>query len=214
MLHKRTNRDLLRRTSPGEGGYPAAGGALPSVHADYQARAWGLKWRASGETPPGELSLAATADNGLVLTRRLRLTDFGLEEETSVSNPGAEPVAAVLRSSIDLDPGEIDSASVRFRRVDGGETVRPLIRPEEPPTGLETWSGGALPAGQWRLENARAGLLAASRFDPQAVERAQLSWTGKDPRRATLVLWSKPAALRTGETLRLRTEHGLPAAAK
>jgi hypothetical protein len=204
LVDKRTGRELMRRTSPGESGYPNIGGAAVSLHADYQARAWPLKW-GPGRAEAGQVRLSATAENGLAVTRTVRLADSGLTDAIVVESRGGAPVPAVVRASIDFDPGDVDRAAVRFGRAGGGETVRPLIRVEEQPTGSEMWSGAALPAGEWRLEPAGS----VARFDPLGVERAALSWTAKGPYRATFGMWSKPAVVAPGVPLRLNVEYGV-----
>jgi hypothetical protein len=204
LLNKSTGRDLVRRTGPGEGGYPNVGGGTVSVHADYQARAWPVSW--TGErTAAGTIQLVGATENGLKLTRVLNLTSGGLSDSITAENAGGATVGAVLRASIDLDPGDIDRAAVRFRRADGGETVRVLMRPEEQSVGSEMWSGTALPAGEWRLEN--AGVV--SRFHAAAVERAALGWTARTPPRVTFTTWSKPGEVRADKPLRLTVEYGV-----
>jgi hypothetical protein len=114
-----------------------------------------------------------------------------------VENGGGSPVEVVLQSRIEADPGEIDDAEVVW-----GGGGRRLIRPEEQPTGSETYSGAAVPGGEWRVVN-RGAVRLVNRFDPAQVERALLSWSGKGVHRVTLALWSKKRTLAPGESLRL-----------
>ncbi|MBI3471714.1 MAG: DUF4838 domain-containing protein [Candidatus Solibacter usitatus] len=207
MLDKRTGRDALRRIDSGERGYPDVGGLSVSVHPDFHGRAWPIQWQVEKSTS-SQVWLTGAASSGLRLRRGIELRPDGLHTETSVENSGATAVEAALQSRVDWDPGDIDDATVAFRRRDAGQVERKLIQPEEPPTGSETWSGIEQPGGEWQVLSARAGLSLANRFVPDQVERSFLSWTAKGSPRVTFGLWSKARRLEPGERLRLEAVYG------
>ncbi|MCC6591077.1 MAG: DUF4838 domain-containing protein [Bryobacterales bacterium] len=206
IIDKSTGKNLLRATDPSERLYPDVGGASATAHADYQARPWQAVW--SLESANGsEVKVVGKVENGLAIRRTLGLDGGQLVSETVLENASGKAVDAVLRVTADLNPGDIDQALVKYTSADGKAVERKLIRPEEQPTGNETWWGGQLPAGEWRVES--AGWKVANRFDARQIERAAMSFTVKGAHRTSLAVWSKSAKLEPGQTIQVRSSYGV-----
>lgn len=200
LIDKPAGRDLIRRTPPGDRGYPALGGILAALFPDRHGRAWDLNWTVE-TTSAEELRLKAAAPGGLTVRRIFSLASAGLKTSTQVYNPGqrAAPVAVQVRA--DFDPPDIDSARVQFRAASGAMIERRLIVDGEQPNGRELWDKEKLPAGQWRLSGA-----AVNRF--HGAQRALLTWSAKSRPVVTLVLWSPETMLAPGEKLILEADYG------
>jgi hypothetical protein len=94
-------------------------------------------------------------------------------------------------------------------RSQAGETVeRVLIRPEEQPTGTESYQGDKCPAGEWMVMNRKSTVRVVNRFPAEQVLRCSVSWTAKGPHRVTFSLWSPKTRLEPGQTLVLASDYG------
>jgi len=99
----------------------------------------------------------------------------------------------------------MEDAAVEFRARDGSPVRRKMIEPAEQPGGAETYSGGRLPDGEWRVTNGGAAL--ASGFHPAEAFRAALNWSAKNQNRVSLGVWSPKRTLRPGESLPLAVSY-------
>ena len=124
----------------------------------------------------------------------------------SAVNGAESPIEVVLQTRVDLDPGDIDAARVRWTSSGGEKFDKRLIVPGEPPTGSEIQKAMQIPAGEWAL--ARSGSTEiVNRFPIYLVERTALSWTPKGGPRATLGIWSRKRTLAPGERLCLESDY-------
>jgi hypothetical protein len=201
MIDLRKERNVLRRVDPGEREYPDQGGQAVFAYPDYHGRPWKIEWTLDGSPGTRDMAMRGQASNGLMLRRSIVLRDGGVHTETTMENRGEAAVEAALQSRIEWNPGDIDAAVVAFRRQDESAAEVRLIRPDQPPTGSETYQGIERPAGAWSV----AGLL--NRFPRVQVERAWLNWTAKGDARVVFGLWSPVRNLARGETLRLEADY-------
>ncbi len=210
VLEKRSGRDLLRRPSPGERGYPDAGGLAVFLYPDWHSRnRLSVAWQLEAARGPSEITLAGTAPNGLKLRRRVWLDAGAVRTETTVENAAPAPVEVAAVARFEADPGgDYPDLVVRFRARDGSAIERTLIRPEEQPAGSESYWGARLPDGEWRVADSRGGAAVAARFRAEQVARCNLSWTAKAQRRVTMDIWSPARTLAPGERLALAVDYG------
>lgn len=201
ITDKRSGRELLRAPQSSEGGYPNLGGEAVLASADYPLRGWDITWK-QAQMSAREAVLEGHCSNGLRLERRIRLDSDGVHSEVSAANPGSESMDVVLQVRADFEPGDIDSARVRWRGVDGRTVDKPVLNPEEQPNGSETLKGPALPDGEWTLVTGGRGSV-AGRFARDLTERATLSWTAKGGPRVSLGVWSAKKRLANGDRMRL-----------
>jgi hypothetical protein len=129
--------------------------------------------------------------------------------ETTVENASASPVEAAVVWRAETDPGgDYGELSFRFTAQDGTRIERPLIRPEEQPSGAEDYFAPRLPAGEWRLAG-QGRSLPGVRFSPDQIARARISWTAKHQPRVVVDLWSPERTLAPGERITLKAGYGL-----
>jgi hypothetical protein len=212
MTDKRKSFDLLRRPHPGERGYPDAGGLAVSVYPDWHSRSrYPVDWKLESASGARALTLAGASPNGLKLRHRIwrEGEDARVLTETTVENTSAAAIDAALVWRVESDPGcDYRDVEVRFRARDGTVVERALARPEEQPSGSESYTGGRMPQGEWSVVNRRSGAsFRAAVFEDAA--RANLSWTAKAQKRVTLEVWSAPRKLEPGERLQLRGAYGV-----
>lgn len=212
ILDKAAGRDWLRRPSPGERGYPAVAGLGVYLYPDWQSR---NRFEIRFEPPErsaSEVTLAGATANGLKVRHRVRIDDAQavLWTETTIENASASPIEVALVWRAETDPGgDYRDVGFRFTAQDGGLLERPLLRPEEQPSGAEDYFGPKLPAGEWRLVG-RDRPLPGVRFTPGQVARARLSWTAKHQPRVIFDLWSPERTLAPGERIELAAGFLLP----
>ncbi len=211
ILDKASGRDLLRRPSPGERGYPDVGGLGVFLYPDWHSRnRQGVRWEVA-EASATDVTLAGTAANGLSLRHRLwlRANEPVLATETTAENASRMAVETAVVWRAETDPGgDYREAALRFRARDGSLVERALVRSEEQPSGSESYSGARLPDGEWRVVP-RGGSALGVRFRPEEAARAILSWSAKAQPRVTLDLWAAPRQLAPGERLHLEASCGI-----
>ena len=213
MIDKRSGRDLLRRPSPGERGYPDVGGLGVFLYPDLHSRSrFAVTWEVEAAPGSSEITLIGSAANGLRVRRRIRLEaqEPLLRTETAVENAGAAAIEVAVQSRIEADPAaRYEDLVTAFRAQDGSGVEQPLLRPEEQPSGSESYTGARLPDGEWRIVDRRGGTALAVRFRNEQVARANLSWTAKAQKRVTTEVWSKPHVLAPGGRLELEASYGI-----
>jgi hypothetical protein len=161
---------------------------------------------------PSEIALIGSAANGLRVRRRIRLAEQEplVRTETAVENTAVAPIEVAVQSRIEADPAATyEDLVTAFRAQDGSGVEQPLLRPEEQPSGAESYTGARLPDGEWRIVDRRGGTALAVQFRNEQVARANLSWTAKAQKRVTLDVWSKPRVLAPGERLELEASYGI-----
>jgi hypothetical protein len=170
----------------------------------------GVRWEVA-EAGPTEVTLTGTAASGLSLRQRLwlRANEPVLATETALENASRTPLETALVWRAETDPGgDYREMGLRFRARDGSLFERLLVRPEEQPSGSESYYGPRLPDGDWRVVR-RGGAAFGVRFRPEETARAILSWTAKAQPRVTLDLWAAPRRLAPGERLHLEASCGI-----
>jgi len=183
---------------------------LVTPYEDYVTRINGnTTWQLDSGASATEASLTGTCENGMRIKRRLRLEGSVLHTETMLENPTNRPLPAALQSRWDVDPGDLRTVAVRYRKQDGGAVERALIEPEKMPAGSESYNGGDQPDGEWRVVNRGAGLAMINRFPKEQVGRCSLTWTAKSENRVGLTVWSVSRVLRPGEQLKLNADYGV-----
>ncbi|HUJ22910.1 MAG TPA: hypothetical protein VLX58_15365, partial [Bryobacteraceae bacterium] len=165
-------------------------------------------WTLDGSAPANEVSLTGTCENGLKIRRRLRLDGAVLRTETTLENVTAAPVTAAVQSQWDVNPGDLASVVLRYRKQAGGAMEKALLEQEKMPSGSEVYNGGDQPDGEWRLVNQRGGPIRVSRFSKEQVGRCYLSWTAKNDNRVSMAVSSVSRLLRPGEKLTLAVDYG------
>ena len=210
IIDKRNDRDLLRHPEPGAKQYPNLGGLTVAPYADYVSRLpFSVKWDFDAGAAEGTVALAGTSENGLKLRRTLRLEGAFLRTETTLENASSAPVEALLQSRWEVDPGDLETVSVSYRRQDGGAVRKDLIEPEKQPTGTEFYSDAAQPDGEWRVVNRTGGPVFVNRFPKELVARCFLNWTLKSENRVGMAVASQRRMLQPGDRLVLRSDYGL-----
>jgi hypothetical protein len=200
MTSKAAGRNLLRTAAAGEGGYPDVGGLHLSAASDFVSRPWPAQWELES-SDASAADLKASCANGLALRRRIALQGTVVRIESEARNTSSSPLEVALQARADLAPLDIDGAQVEFTSQAGSPVLRKLILPEQQPNGNVIWQGSEAPAGAWRIPGAEC------RFQPAQASRVVADWTAKGRPRVTLSVWSKPALLAPGATLRLDTQY-------
>lgn len=211
ILDKSASRDWLRRPSPGERGYPAVAGLGVYIYPDWQSRnRFEIRFDPPERTA-SEVLLTGATSNGLRIRHRLRLDESQaiLWTETTVENASGAAIEAAVVWRAETDPGgDYGDLGFRFTAQNGALVERPLLRPEEQPSGGEDYFGARLPAGEWRLAG-RGRALPGVRFSPDQIARARISWTAKHQPRVVIDLWSPERTLAPGERIVLAAGYGL-----
>jgi hypothetical protein len=209
IIDKRSGRNLLLEPDPGAKQYPDLGGLTVTPYTDYVTRMPGsVKWELDAGASPGHASLTGTLQNGLNIRRTLRLDGEMLHTETTLENTTAGPLAAVLQSRWEVDPGDLQSVVVRYPRQDGGSVGKALIEPEKMPTGSEYYNAGDQPDGEWRVVNLRGGPVTVNRFPKDQMGRCFLTWTATSENRVGLAVSSVRRVLQPGERVKLEADYG------
>jgi hypothetical protein len=210
LVDKTIGRDVLHHPDSGENGYPDGGGLNVFVYRDFFAGwlptgAWEL------ESPPEAraLVLATTHAQGFRLRHRIELVGDTpvLRSESTLENSGTSALDAVLQLRCELDPGSLEEVVLAFRGQDGKAVEKKLVEPEQQPSGSETYTGLALPDGEWQLLNRGVGLALVNRFSKEHVARSFVRWTAKAMNSVTLGLWSEKRTLKPGALLRLEANY-------
>lgn len=204
-----TPRDLMRPYLPGEYSYPESGGLVATAHNDYYARAWEVRWKVESQTAD-TVVLAGECSNGTRLRRSFTLAGDGLRTVSELANTAALALPAALQVVGEFSPGEIDLASMSFKTRGGQSFSQPFIVQAEPPTGKQTWTGTARPAGSWQLRQGRGSTISV-RFSDAEAERSFLNWTAKGKPGVSFGLWSKELTLAPGESVRIEATYSASA---
>jgi hypothetical protein len=210
IIDKASGKDLLFQPDPSAKQYPNLGGLTVAAYPDYVARTpWSARWEVEpGATATG-VSLSGVCENGLRMRRTLRLEGSILRTRTVLENAGSEPVAALLQSRWEVDPGPLEAASISYRTQAGTEMQRPLIQPERQPSGTESYEGTGQPDGDWTIAARTGGPAMVNRFDKRQVARCLLNWTAKGENRAGLAVASERRTLPPGGRLTLDADYGV-----
>jgi hypothetical protein len=209
IIDKTSGRNLLAEPEPGAKQYPDLGGLRVAPYIDYVTRMPGITtWALDAGASANEVSLTGTSQNGVNIRRRLRLDGAMLRTETTLENATTAPMTAALESQWDVNPGDLASVVLRYRKQAGGNLEKAFIEPEKMPSGSEVYSGGDQPDGEWRVVNRRGGPIWVSRFPKEQVGRCYLSWTAKSDNRVSMTVSSVSRWLRPGEQLRLAVDYG------
>jgi len=209
IIDKAGGRNLLAEPEPGAKQYRDLGGLRVSPYIDYVTRMPGTTtWSLDAWASATEVSLTGTCQNGLKIRRRLRLDGGMLRTETILENATAAPVTAAVQSQWDVNPGDLASVVLRYRKQAGGAVEKEFIEPEKMPSGSEIYNGGDQPDGEWRVVNRQGGLTWVSRFPKEQAGRCYLSWTAKSDNRVSMAVSSVGRSLRPGEQLRLAVDYG------
>jgi hypothetical protein len=204
LTDKTAKRDLLVTPDSGQFSYPNVGGWQVSAFPDYHSRqAIPITWKVASYSGR-DAELAGTGPNGLLLRRTISLANDGLVRTSTVAmNGGSEEVGLALQARFELDPGSSGNPIIKFDRQDGGQWVRELSDLERDPSGPETHTDGARPAGEWCLVLGGSKAASLVRFPKEQVERAYTSWGLRTARSVTFGLWSPVKTLKPGDILRL-----------
>ena len=132
-----------------------------------------------------------------------------LHTESILENATAAPMTAAVQSQWDLNPGDLASVVLRYRKQAGGALEKAFIEPEKMPSGSEVYNGGDQPDGEWRVVSLRGGPIWVSRFSKEQVGRCYLSWTAKGANRVSMAVSSVSRLLGPGEQLTLAADYGI-----
>jgi hypothetical protein len=210
IIDKASGRNLLAEPEPGAKQYPDLGGLRVSPYVDYVTRMPGtITWALDAGASANEVSLTGTCQNGVKITRRLRLDGAMLRTETILENATAAPLTAAVQSQWDVNPGDLATVVLRYRKQAGDAVEKAFIEPEKMPSGSEVYNGGDQPDGEWRVVSRRGGPVWVSRFPKEQVGRCYLSWTAKSDNRVSMAVSSVSRSLRPGEQVRLAVDYGM-----
>lgn len=193
LVQKSTGRDLLRRPDPGDRGYPAAGGVLVEAASDFVARPWTGAWTLVSASDR-EVVQQADFENGLRITETIFGARGGIVVRITAENRAANLLQTAIRTTANLDPGNPDDLTVRFRSRAGDVVTQSTVRAGEPPDGSAVFDGERLPDGRWEIAGA-SGVSASMTFDQDRTGRAVAGWNAKGVPRAALALWTQPLRL-------------------
>jgi hypothetical protein len=209
IIDQASGRNLLAEPEPGAKQYPDLGGLRVLPYIDYVTRMPGTAmWVLDAKASANEVSLTGTCQNGLKLRRRLRLDGAMLRTETILENATAAALTAAVQSQWDVNPGDLASVVLRYRKQAGGAVEKAFIEPEKMPSGSEVYSGEDQPDGEWRVVNRQGGPIWVSRFRKEQVGRCYLSWTAKSDNRVSMAASSVSRLLQPGEQLTLAVDYG------
>src|SRR3984885_10429281 len=207
IIDRASGRNLLAEPEPGAKQYPDLGGLRVSPYVDYVTRMPGTTtWVLDAGASANEVSLTGTCPNGMRITRKLRLDGAMLRTETILENATAAAVTAAVQSQWDVNPGDLASVVLRYRKQAGDAVEKAFIEPEKMPSGSEVYNGGDQPDGEWRVVNRRGGPTWVSRFRKEQVGRCYLNWTAKSGNRVNMAASSVSRLLLPGEQLTLAVD--------
>jgi hypothetical protein len=210
IIDRASGRNLLAEPEPGAKQYPDLGGLRVSPYVDYVTRMPGTTtWVLDAGASANEVSLTGTCQNGMKITRKLRLDGAMLRTETILQNATAAAVTAAVQSQWDVNPGDLASTVLRYRTQAGDAVEEDFIEPEKMPSGSEVYNGGDQPDGEWRVVNRRGGPTWVSRFRKEQVGRCYLNWTAKSGNRVSMAASSVSRLLLPGEQLTLAVDYGI-----
>jgi Domain of unknown function (DUF5107) len=210
IIDRASGRNLLAEPEPGAKQYPDLGGLRVSPYVDYVTRMPGTTtWVLDARASANEVSLTGTCPNGMKITRKLRLDGAMLRTETILENATAAAVTAAVQSQWDVNPGDLASVVLRYRKQAGDAVEKAFIEPEKMPSGSEVYNGGDQPDGEWRVVNRRGGPTWVSRFRKEQVGRCYLNWTAKSGNRVNMAASSVSRLLLPGEQLTLAVDYGI-----
>jgi len=210
IMDKRSGRDVLHHPDSGEYSYPDVGGLGLFVYPDFFAhRLSNGTWELASTPGARELVLTAAYANGLKLRHSIELKGdtAALRSESTLENSSTSSLDAVLQLRFEVDPGSMEEVVLAFRRQDGKAVEKKLLQPEQQPGGSETYTGLALPDGEWQLVSPRAGLALVNRFSKEHVARSFVGWTARATNSVTMGLWSEKRTLKPGDVLRLEADY-------
>ncbi len=208
IIDKRTGRNLIKEPEPAgtrSKVYPDMGGLTASAYTDYTAyktHRFG-KWQLDPGATPIAVSLSASSDS-LSIRRRLWLDGAFLRTETVVENRSGAPVEALLESRWQVDAGGLATARVGYRKQ-GGSAAEVNLRF----SGRETYTGAALPDGEWRVVNRAGGAGQVNRFSPAQVDRCYLDWGQLNENFVGMSVVTPRRMLKPGERLVLQSDYGV-----
>jgi hypothetical protein len=147
------------------------------------------------------VSLVARLGNGLELRRIISLdaATSAVTIDSTLTNRSKGKLMACLRSH----PSFAVSRLAKCTLEAAGAKSRSLALAAGESEKDEFLRGGQVPAGQWAIADAAAGLRIRSRFDPAQVAQCLLNRSGKE-NRVNLELYTKETSLDPGGALRLR----------
>jgi hypothetical protein len=210
IIDQASGQNLLTEPEPGAKQYPDLGGLRVSPYIDYVTRMPGTTtWVLDARASANQVSLTGTCQNGVTIRRRLRLDGAMLHTETVLENTTAAAMTAAVQSQWDLNPGDLASVVLRYRKQGGGTVEKVFIEPEKMPSGSEVYNGGDQPDGEWRVVNRRGGPILVSRFRREQVGRCYLNWTAKSDHRVSMAASSVSRLLQPGDQLTLTVDYGI-----
>jgi hypothetical protein len=210
IIDKRTGVNLLQDPEPAAKQYPNLGGLTVAPYVDYITRLpFATQWQVEPGASATAVTLSGKSDNGLRLTRTLTLEGPFLRTRTVLENGSDAPVEAVLQSRWEVDPGDLNSTAVVYRKQSGAAVEKRLIEPAKQPTGTEYYDGVEQPDGEWRVVNRAGGPVRVNRFPKGGVTRSFLNWSAKSENRVGMGVASEHRRLAPGERLSLQTDYGV-----
>ena len=205
LVDKPSGLDLMSPPDPRVSKYPASGGYYDAVGTDTgEPGEQGQYLAEKRVTSAGqEVTLTRDLGHGLRLERTISVP-AGKERRIAVTsrlvNAGDEPRKAVLQVHPELRVGDFEDCALWAKLKDGSVVEDPFA----PHPAGRWWAldlqGDKLPAGSWRVVNARKGVELGIRFNPDEVERALAEPCG-DCREVELTLFGPERELAPGEAV-------------
>ncbi len=199
LQDRRTGRQLLLTARSEEGWDPLNHGYEEYSEIGYRSPGWREAYTITRQTDR-ELVLSADLNNGLRLTRRFALDGDALLIESTLTNAGAEPRAACLRTHPSFHASPFTGVQVEALQANGSRRVINLA--DHVSGEQELWlQGGDTPAGEWTLRFPDGTRLTIA-YPSSEVAKGLLNWLPA-AERANLELFTPERSLAPGETLRL-----------
>ena len=199
LQDRHTGRHWLLTARTAEGWDPLSHGYEEYSETGYRSPGWREAYRIIHQTER-EVVLEADLSNSLRITRRIALDDDALHIESTLTNTGAEPRSACLRTHPAFRVSPFTGVQVEALQADGSRRTIPLTASAAGEQ--ELWlQGDEAPAGEWALVSADGSRLTIS-FPADAVAKGLLNWSPASER-ANLELFTPERSLGPGEQLRL-----------
>ncbi|NLH98022.1 MAG: DUF4838 domain-containing protein [Chthonomonadales bacterium] len=203
-------RDVVAVAGAPNGWQPELHGYEEYSEAGYRSPGWQEPY-AVKERSERHAVLEADLPNGLRLQRRIELHSSGpaVVITSMVSNPGASPRVACLRSHPGFAATLGQGTSVRIKRPDG--SYRTIAIAEQAGAETDLWlRAEELPAGEWSIEDPGSGRRLTCTFERGEVAQCLLNWSRAD-RRVNLELFTAERELKPGESMTLKQRWTLTA---
>jgi len=168
--------NVLRAASPGELGYPSAGGIYLSLYDGYATVSRDVAWHLTSATRE-TVTMTGRCDSGSDLRMQIGIAGGTLRLRVTVANPSGSAVRLGILCRAEFACGASLAAALSYRDQYGNERNRKIRLDDGAPDGSVILSGGDLPQQEWVLARERPALRVGNLFRPEEVARCGVSWS-------------------------------------